>query len=213
MNDLDLSRPATRQRTSNASRPGLRRIANTRTSNELTANPLQVTGTSRSQSRHRKNSQLRAVIPDTTRLASSPPCRKQARDPRRHRSRSQPLAGAPEPPLAGLSRLAAPCPVWLKKAWIGWLGPDVIWELYAGTEAQACTDISGREWLQHRGSVGRVTYGAMRILGPDGEEAPSSQVGEVWMRGPDGARRRIGTSRRAAPARRVGVARRHGQDG
>ena len=36
MNDLDLSRPATRQRTSNAFRPGLRPIAKTRTSNELT---------------------------------------------------------------------------------------------------------------------------------------------------------------------------------
>src|SRR6266851_6990007 len=55
MNDLDLSRPATRQRTSNAARPGLRRIANTRTSNEPTVNPLQVTGTSRSQPHHKKN--------------------------------------------------------------------------------------------------------------------------------------------------------------
>ena len=44
--------------------------------------------------------------------------------------------------------LAAPCPVWLKEAWIDWLGPDVIWELYAGTEAQARTDINGREsWV------------------------------------------------------------------
>jgi len=50
MNDLDLSRPATRQRTSNVFRPGLRRIAKTRTSNELTGiPPLEVTGTSRSQ--------------------------------------------------------------------------------------------------------------------------------------------------------------------
>jgi hypothetical protein len=39
MNDRDLPRPATRQRTSNAFRPGLRRIANTRTSNELTVIP------------------------------------------------------------------------------------------------------------------------------------------------------------------------------
>ena len=39
MNDRDLSQPATRHRTSNAVLPGLRRIANTRTSNELTGNP------------------------------------------------------------------------------------------------------------------------------------------------------------------------------
>ena len=56
MNDRDLSRPATRQRTSNAFRPGLRRIAKIRTSNELTAiPPLEMTGTSRSQSHHKKN--------------------------------------------------------------------------------------------------------------------------------------------------------------
>ena len=37
--------------------------------------------------------------------------------------------------------LAAPCPEWLKRAWIEWLGPEKVWELYAGTEAQAVTVI------------------------------------------------------------------------
>ena len=82
--------------------------------------------------------------------------------------------------------LAAPCPPWLKEAWIGWLGPDVIWELYAGTEAQAVTIISGREWLAHRGSVGRVVVGAMRIQDADGRDLPPGEVGEVWLRSPDG---------------------------
>ena len=31
------------------------------------------------------------------------------------------------------------------------------------------TVISGAEWLAHRGSVGKVAYGEMTILGPDGE--------------------------------------------
>src|SRR6266571_391332 len=45
MNDLDLSRPATRQRTSNVFRPGPRRIAKTRTSNEFTVIlPPEMTG-------------------------------------------------------------------------------------------------------------------------------------------------------------------------
>src|SRR5580704_5985458 len=51
--------------------------------------------------------------------------------------------------------LAEPCPEWLKQGWIDWLGPDRIFELYAGTEAQAATVITGSEWLAHRGSVGR----------------------------------------------------------
>ena len=52
--------------------------------------------------------------------------------------------------------LAAPCPPWLKEVWIDWVGGEVLMELYAGTEAQAGTIISGTEWLGHRGSVGEV---------------------------------------------------------
>lgn len=49
--------------------------------------------------------------------------------------------------------LAAPCPPHVKQAWIDILGPEVVWELYGGTELQALTFISGTEWLDHRGSV------------------------------------------------------------
>ncbi|MBV9653581.1 MAG: AMP-binding protein [Acetobacteraceae bacterium] len=82
---------------------------------------------------------------------------------------------------------AAPCPQWLKQQWIDWLGPDVIWELYAGTEAQAITVISGREWLAHRGSVGKPFKGEIRILTETGREAETGEIGEVFMRGSPGA--------------------------
>ena len=78
--------------------------------------------------------------------------------------------------------LAAPCPAHVKRAWIDWLGPEVVVELYAGTEAQAATRIDGSEWLAHPGSVGRVVMGEMRVLGPDGQELPPGAVGEIWMR-------------------------------
>jgi len=78
--------------------------------------------------------------------------------------------------------MAAPCPMWLKEAWIGWLGPDRVLELYGGTEAQSFSIITGGEWLEHRGSVGRPLMGEMRILDPDGRELPPGQVGEIWMR-------------------------------
>ncbi len=78
--------------------------------------------------------------------------------------------------------LAEPCPPWLKEAWIDWLGPERIYELYAGTEAQAATIIKGTEWLEHRGSVGRVSSGEMKICDEDGNELPVGQQGEVWMR-------------------------------
>ena len=82
--------------------------------------------------------------------------------------------------------LAAPCPEWLKRAWIEWLGAEKVWELYAGTEAQAVTIIRGDEWLEHPGSVGRPIYGELRILDPDGNELPPGEPGEVFMRAPSG---------------------------
>ncbi|MEI6254065.1 MAG: AMP-binding protein, partial [Mycobacteriaceae bacterium] len=78
--------------------------------------------------------------------------------------------------------LAAPCPPSVKEAWIDILGPDVVWELYGGTELQALTFISGTEWLTHRGSVGRVVSGEMKVLDDDGNECPPGAVGEVYMR-------------------------------
>lgn len=78
--------------------------------------------------------------------------------------------------------LAEPCPEWLKQCWIDWLGPERIMELYAGTEAQTATVITGAEWLAHRGSVGRVQPGAVMITDDDGNEVPTGEMGEVWMR-------------------------------
>jgi bile acid-coenzyme A ligase len=78
--------------------------------------------------------------------------------------------------------LAEPCPEWLKQCWIDWLGPERIMELYAGTEAQTATVITGAEWLAHRGSVGRVQPGTVMITNEDGNEVPTGEMGEVWMR-------------------------------
>lgn len=78
--------------------------------------------------------------------------------------------------------LAEPCPEWLKQAWIDWLGAERIFELYAGTEAQTATIISGPEWLAHRGSVGKVVPGTVMITDDDGNEVSVGEMGEVWMR-------------------------------
>jgi len=82
--------------------------------------------------------------------------------------------------------MAAPCPPWLKEAWIHWIGPEAIMELYAGTEAQAVTILSGTEWLAHRGSVGKVTMGEMAAFNEAGKRLPPGEIGEVYMRRPEG---------------------------
>lgn len=81
-----------------------------------------------------------------------------------------------------LWHMAAPCPAWLKEAFIHWIAPGEVMELYAGTEAQAVTIISGSEWLTHRGSVGRVVIGEMKVVGENDAELPPGEVGEIYMR-------------------------------
>jgi bile acid-coenzyme A ligase len=78
--------------------------------------------------------------------------------------------------------LAEPCPVWLKEAWIEWLGAEKIFELYAGTEGQGITVITGPEWLEHRGSVGRPSSGEFKVTDAEGNELPVGEMGEVWLR-------------------------------
>jgi bile acid-coenzyme A ligase len=78
--------------------------------------------------------------------------------------------------------LAEPCPIWLKEAWIDWLGAERIIELYAGTEGQAITIITGPEWLAHRGSVGRPAVGEFKVTDLDGNDVAAGVEGEVWMR-------------------------------
>jgi bile acid-coenzyme A ligase len=98
--------------------------------------------------------------------------------------------------------LAAPCPPWLKQAWIDWLGPQKVFELYGGTELQAVTVISGTEWLAHRGSVGRTVLGEIEIRDFDGRPVPVGEEGEIWMRrGLDALSpyRYVGATARSAP--------------
>ncbi len=84
--------------------------------------------------------------------------------------------------LRVMLHLAAPCPPWLKQEWIGWLGPQRVHELYGGTEGQGATWITGPEWLQHRGSVGKpILNSRMKILDEAGHEMPPGQIGEVYM--------------------------------
>jgi long-chain acyl-CoA synthetase len=75
---------------------------------------------------------------------------------------------------------AAPCPVEVKQACLDWLGP-IVHEFYSGSEGAGFCYIGPDDWLAHPGSVGRSMTGAIHIVGPDGEEAPVGDEGEVWF--------------------------------
>jgi len=92
--------------------------------------------------------------------------------------------------LSSLRRVmctGAPCPEWLKRAWIEWLGADKIWEAYGGSERIAGTLISGEEWLSHPGSVGRPSgERKIRVLDEHGRDCPPGAIGELYLMPPDG---------------------------
>jgi bile acid-coenzyme A ligase len=78
--------------------------------------------------------------------------------------------------------MAAPCPRWLKEAWIEWLGPERVHELYGGTEGTGATWISGSEWLEHPGSVGKPFLGGrMKVADERGNELRPGTIGEIYM--------------------------------
>ena len=84
--------------------------------------------------------------------------------------------------LRAVWHMAAACPEWLKRRWIDWLGPERVWELYAGTETPG-TAIGGAEWLRKPGSVGRPAPGALEIVGADGAPCAPGEVGEIRFPG------------------------------
>lgn len=77
---------------------------------------------------------------------------------------------------------SAPCPAWLMRAWIEWLGPHVMHEAFGPSERTGGTFISGTEWLAHPGSVGKPSAGArLKILDDSGCELPPGEMGEIYM--------------------------------
>jgi bile acid-coenzyme A ligase len=47
------------------------------------------------------------------------------------------------------------------------------------------TVINGHDWLAHRGSVGKPVFGAMKVVGPEGEDLPNGEIGEIYMLPPE----------------------------
>jgi bile acid-coenzyme A ligase len=79
-----------------------------------------------------------------------------------------------------LLHTASPCPAWLKRAWIDWVGPEKIVEIYGGSENLGTTRIDGFEWLKYPGSVGRTLPGSRcAILDADGRQLPPGEIGDV----------------------------------
>jgi bile acid-coenzyme A ligase len=103
----------------------------------------------------------------------------------------QRMADAPGADARDLSSIvwilqgAAPMPPSLVHRWAGLIGAEKIIMAYGMTEAIGITALRGDEWMEHQGSVGKGMRGTeIRILGPDGADVPTGEVGEIFLRSP-----------------------------
>jgi len=76
---------------------------------------------------------------------------------------------------------AAPCPISVKQAMIDWLGP-IVHEYYSATEGLGLAMCDSRQWLAHKGTVGRAVYGEVHALDAEMNEAPPGTVGKLWFK-------------------------------
>lgn len=82
--------------------------------------------------------------------------------------------------LEAVIHAAAPCPVPVKEQMIDWWGP-IIHEYYSSSEGLGLTTCNSEEWLAHKGTVGRVVFGALHILDEEGNPVPRGTSGELWF--------------------------------
>jgi bile acid-coenzyme A ligase len=87
--------------------------------------------------------------------------------------------------VAWILQGAAVIPPALVHRWFDLLSPTRVFMAYGMTEGLGLTSLRGDEWLAHPGSVGRGFRGTeIRITGPDGQELPPGEVGEIFLRSP-----------------------------
>jgi len=90
--------------------------------------------------------------------------------------------------IESVLHMGAPCAPELKRAFLDWLGAERVAEVYAGSESNGLTHITGTQWLGRPGSVGRPIGGTrLRIRDPHGRDLPAGEKGLVWMRRGDAA--------------------------
>jgi long-chain acyl-CoA synthetase len=76
---------------------------------------------------------------------------------------------------------AAPCPPAVKEQMIAWWGP-IVHEYYAATEGLCLVWCDSAEWLAHRGTVGRVLAGEVRVLDDEMRPVPTGTPGTLWFK-------------------------------
>ena len=87
--------------------------------------------------------------------------------------------------VAWIMQGAASMPPDLLRRWFDLLSPERIVMAYGMTENLGLATLRGDEWLQHEGSVGRgFRETEIRILDEHGEDVPTGEIGDIYLRAP-----------------------------
>jgi len=77
---------------------------------------------------------------------------------------------------------AAPCPPAVKQSMLAWWGPKLT-EYYGGTEGGFLTMITGPEWLERPGSIGKpMSTVDLQVLDDDGVECGPNVSGQIYFK-------------------------------
>jgi bile acid-coenzyme A ligase len=97
------------------------------------------------------------------------------------------IAGRDLSSLVWVLQGAAAIPPSLVERWIDLIGADHLFMAYGMTESLGLVALSGAEWSEHRGSVGKgLRDTELRVLDERLRELPAGEVGEIFLRWPMG---------------------------
>jgi bile acid-coenzyme A ligase len=76
----------------------------------------------------------------------------------------------------------APLPEWVARKWIELVGPTHFFVSYGSSENAGIAMANGEQWLAHPGTVGKPFNTVARIFNDEGDELPTGEIGEIYLR-------------------------------
>lgn len=98
------------------------------------------------------------------------------------------LEGVRERDFSSIQRLlygGASIPEWVVRAWLDLIPPERFFFSYGGSEAIGLCVTTATEWLTRPGTTGRPVGCDLKILDDQGNEVPTGEVGEIFLRSHD----------------------------
>jgi bile acid-coenzyme A ligase len=76
----------------------------------------------------------------------------------------------------------ASAPEWVVRAWLDLIPSDRFTLSYGGSENHGLVMTTGAQWLSHPGTVGQPVNTEVKILDENGDEVPTGEIGEIFLK-------------------------------